>query len=125
MSGAGSFAGLSVLSFVHFGLTGSAEATMMIGSFGATTFLLFAAPKAPFAQPRNVVGGHAISAAIGSSVAAVALPPWLAAPTAVSLSTMAMLASRTVPPAVPLCCTELSSPASPIHLLEAPRWWQY
>ncbi|MCG7601576.1 HPP family protein [Halomonas sp. McH1-25] len=33
--------------------------------FGATCVLLFAAPAAPLAQPRNVIGGHLISALVG------------------------------------------------------------
>ena len=33
--------------------------------FGATCVLVFAAPAAPFSQPRNVIGGHIISALCG------------------------------------------------------------
>nr|WP_236617153.1 HPP family protein [Halomonas anticariensis] len=33
--------------------------------FGATCVLLFAAPGAPLAQPRNVIGGHLIAATVG------------------------------------------------------------
>lgn len=36
-----------------------------LGSFGATAVLVYAAPAAPLAQPRNVVLGHALSAAVG------------------------------------------------------------
>lgn len=38
---------------------------LVIGSFGASAVLLYAAPKAPFSQPRNLVGGHLVSAAVG------------------------------------------------------------
>jgi len=38
---------------------------LVIGSFGATAVLLFASPRAPFAQPRNLIGGHLISAVVG------------------------------------------------------------
>lgn len=38
---------------------------LVIGSFGASAVLLFAAPSAPFSQPRNLVGGHVISALVG------------------------------------------------------------
>ncbi len=40
---------------------------LVIGSFGASAVLLYAAPRAPFAQPRNLIGGHLISALIGVS----------------------------------------------------------
>ena len=38
---------------------------LLIGSFGASSVLLFAAPRAPFSQPRNLIGGHMISAIVG------------------------------------------------------------
>ena len=38
---------------------------LIVGSFGASAVLLYGAPRAPFSQPRNLVGGHLISAAIG------------------------------------------------------------
>ena len=38
---------------------------LVIGSFGASAVLLFAAPRAPFSQPRNLIGGHVISAIVG------------------------------------------------------------
>ena len=38
---------------------------LVIGSFGASAVLLYGAPKAPFSQPRNLVGGHLVSAAVG------------------------------------------------------------
>lgn len=36
--------------------------------FGASAVLVFGAPAAPFSQPRNVIGGHVISALIGVAV---------------------------------------------------------
>lgn len=39
----------------------------LIGSFGATAVLLYAAPRSDLAQPRNLVGGHLLSAFIGVS----------------------------------------------------------
>lgn len=38
---------------------------LIVGSFGASAVLLFAAPRAPFSQPRNLIGGHVISAIVG------------------------------------------------------------
>jgi CBS-domain-containing membrane protein len=39
--------------------------TLLIAPFGASCVLLFAAPASPFAQPRNLIGGHLLTAAIG------------------------------------------------------------
>jgi len=38
---------------------------LVIGSFGASAVLLFAAPRAPFSQPRNLIGGHLVAAVVG------------------------------------------------------------
>lgn len=40
----------------------------LVGSFGASAVLLYGIPLSPFAQPRNLVGGHLISAVTGVSV---------------------------------------------------------
>lgn len=38
---------------------------LLMAPFGATCVILFTAAAAPFAQPRNVIGGHFISALVG------------------------------------------------------------
>ena len=38
---------------------------MILGSFGASCLLIFAYPESPFAQPRNIVGGHLITTFTG------------------------------------------------------------
>lgn len=38
---------------------------MILGSFGASCLLIFAYPESPFAQPRNIVGGHFITTLTG------------------------------------------------------------
>jgi len=38
---------------------------LIMASFGASCVLLFALPEAPLAQPKNVVGGHCITALVG------------------------------------------------------------
>ncbi|KAJ3237564.1 hypothetical protein HDU81_009260 [Chytriomyces hyalinus] len=44
------------------------DASVMIGSFGATAVLLFHAIESPLAQPPNVVFGHVLSAIIGVAI---------------------------------------------------------
>jgi CBS-domain-containing membrane protein len=75
------------------------DLTLIIGSFGASAVLLYAAIKSPLAQPRNLVGGHIISALIG--VACFQLfgnTIWIASALAVSFAIVAMLATKTVHP---------------------------
>lgn len=57
---AGAVLAVSALSF----LADATQALMVLGSFGASTLLLFALPDAPLAQPRAVVGGHLIASVI-------------------------------------------------------------
>ena len=60
-----------------FAVTNMAGFPLLIGSFGATAVLLFGANESPLAQPRNLIGGHLVSAI--AAVAIVALGgsgPW-------------------------------------------------
>lgn len=41
------------------------DLTLLIGSFGASAVLLYGAVRSPLAQPRNLVGGHILSALVG------------------------------------------------------------
>lgn len=42
-----------------------ANLPMILGSFGASCLLMFAYPSSPFAQPRNVIGGHFVASLTG------------------------------------------------------------
>jgi CBS-domain-containing membrane protein len=44
---------------------------LLIGSFGASAVLLFGANDSPLAQPRNLVGGHLLSATVAVLVVAL------------------------------------------------------
>lgn len=75
------------------------DLTLIIGSFGASAVLVYGAIKSPFAQPRNLIGGHIISGLVG--VACYQLfgdVIWMAAALGVSLAIVAMLATKTVHP---------------------------
>ncbi|WP_313447890.1 HPP family protein [Sphingobacterium sp.] len=71
----------------------------MIGSFGASSVLVYGAIQSPLAQPRNLIGGHVVSAIAGVTVAQL-LPDiiWLTAPSAVALSIVCMQYTRTLHP---------------------------
>ncbi len=75
------------------------DSTLLIGSFGPSAVLVYAAIKSPLAQPRNLIGGHIISGLVG--VACYQLfggTIWMAASLAVSLAIVAMLATKTLHP---------------------------
>jgi CBS domain-containing membrane protein len=80
----------------------TAEVFMLIGSFAATAVLVYGAPEAPLSQPRNVVGGHMLSAFIGLCIyklsVAWSFGYWLAAPLSVSLAIVAMQLTKTLHP---------------------------
>ena len=77
----------------------SVESLFVIGSFGASAVLVYGAPLAEFSQPRNLVGGHVVSAIVGVSVfMLVPESSILAGPIAVSLSIAAMHFTRTLHP---------------------------
>jgi len=59
----GAFAGIGLLAYVVELLP--QLHLLVIGSFGASAVLMFAAPAVPFGQPRNLIGGHFISALVG------------------------------------------------------------
>ncbi|MFD2670253.1 HPP family protein [Marinicrinis sediminis] len=57
----GGFAAIGLLGW----LTNSSPGVWLMAPFGASCVLVFIAWEAPLSQPRNVVGGHLISSAIG------------------------------------------------------------
>lgn len=101
-SGIGAFTSIGALSLLHYVFTDCHDYTLILGSFGASAVLLFGAPTAPFSQPRNVIGGHLISAIAGVSSykffnVALGLT-CLAPPVGVGLALMGMQATRAVHP---------------------------
>lgn len=58
---AGGFLGIIVLLLI----TRLYGVVSIMAPLGATCVLLFAVPKSPLAQPRNIIGGHLISTLIG------------------------------------------------------------
>ena len=59
-------------------LVDETDLVMIIGSFGASAVLIYGAIRSPLAQPRNLVGGHMISAAIGvTAYKLLPEPMWL------------------------------------------------
>ncbi len=98
-SGIGSFLGIFACGYLSLSYFTLLDLTLLIGSFGASAVLVYAAIKSPLAQPRNLIGGHVISGLVG--VAAYQLFSTnlvLASAVAVSFAIMAMLATKTLHP---------------------------
>jgi CBS-domain-containing membrane protein len=74
------------------------DSILLIGSFGASAVLIYAAVTSPLAQPRNLLGGHIISAAIGVAMFQLLGDGYLAAGLGVSLSITAMMLTDTLHP---------------------------
>ena len=95
----GAFLGMLVLALVNIQGWGRHEQGLLLGSFGASAMLVFGAPHAPFAQPRNVIGGHVVSALAGVfAQGLIGEQPWLAAALAVALSVSLMHITATLHP---------------------------
>ncbi|MCU0596694.1 MAG: HPP family protein, partial [Desulfobacterota bacterium] len=75
------------------------DLTLIIGSFGASAVLLYGAVRSPLAQPRNLLGGHVLSAVIGvASYNVLNDHLWLAASVAVATAIAVMHATKTLHP---------------------------
>ena len=61
----GSFIGILAISYFHRDILEDKDLTLVIGSFGASAVLVYGAVNSPLAQPRNLIGGHILSAIIG------------------------------------------------------------
>jgi len=84
-SGLGGFVGMAVIAWVETLWLADQDLHLMIGSFGASAVLVFGAIRSPLAQPRNLIGGHFLSALVGVVAYQLAQPlPWLAASLAVA-----------------------------------------
>lgn len=95
----GAFIGIGLIAFFQSYLLTKSENIFLIGSFGASSVLIYGAIQSPLAQPRNLIGGHFISALIGVTIYKF-LPDiiWLTAPLAVSLSIVVMQMTKTLHP---------------------------
>ena len=96
----GSFAGILLVAFFNKLLPISAvDNIFLIGSFGASAVLIYGTPHVPYAQPRNLIGGHFISALTGVAIAQyLNIPIEFQAALAVSVSIVFMHVTRTLHP---------------------------
>ncbi|WP_312343047.1 HPP family protein [Chryseobacterium binzhouense] len=95
----GAFFGIGIIAFLQSQYLFEQENIFLIGSFGASSVLIYGAIQSPLAQPRNLIGGHVLSALAGVTV--YQLVPdiiWLSAPLAVASSIVIMQYTKTLHP---------------------------
>jgi len=95
----GAFIGIALVAVISKIFLEGIGLTLIIGSFGASAVLLYGAYGSPLAQPRNLIGGHFLSALVGVTVMQF-LPEtlWLAAPLAVATAIAVMQLTDTLHP---------------------------
>ncbi|MCL6635786.1 MAG: HPP family protein [Peptococcaceae bacterium] len=94
LSSVGAFLGIGPIALlsIHYGVP------LLIPSFGASAVLLYAACHVPMAQPRNVFGGHVVSALAGVFTYQVLGNDWWAVTLAVMLAVAGMMLTRSLHP---------------------------
>jgi len=95
----GAFFGIALIACIQSTHLPELENVFLIGSFGASSVLIFGAIQSPLAQPRNFIGGQLISGLIGVTVYKF-VPDiiWITAPLAVATSIIAMQITKTLHP---------------------------
>ena len=99
LSWLGSSLAIGLIALLERHVTSSTGFPLLIGSFGASAVLAFGAIQSPLAQPRNLVGGHFLSALVG--VSCYFLFPgtlWLASCLAVATAIALMHVTKTLHP---------------------------
>lgn len=95
----GAFAGIGLIGSIHASHLQVNDSVFLIGSFGASSVLVYGVINSPLAQPRNLIGGHVVCAIIGVTIQKLmGGPVWLEASLAVSLSIVVMQITKTLHP---------------------------
>ena len=95
----GGLLGIGIIAYLQSQILPKSDMVYLIGSFGASSVLVYGVIQSPLAQPRNLIGGHVISAIIGVTIYKL-LPEilWLTAPLAVASSIVLMQITKTLHP---------------------------
>lgn len=92
------FIGGFVTIFLLLSLSSISTLIWFMPSFGSGCVLAYAAWDSPFAQPRNIIGGHLISSSIGIAIYHTIGNSHLAIAFAVGLAIAVMIVTKTVHP---------------------------
>lgn len=104
----GAFIGIGIVAFYQSFFLDHVDNLFLIGSMGATSTLIYGAYQSPLVQPRNLFGGHLVSALVGITVLKI-FPHslFIAAPLSVATAIFLMKITRTLHPpggAIALIC---------------------
>lgn len=94
----GSFLGIGLVAFIHSFFVEPRGLFLVIASYGASAVLIYGAPHSPLAQPRNLLGGHFLSALVGVLVIKLVPIYFLACALSVSLAIIVMHLTKTLHP---------------------------
>ncbi|MCG3691793.1 HPP family protein [Aliarcobacter butzleri] len=95
----GSFLGIMAIAYFHADFLDDEGLILVLSSFGASAVLIYGAVNSPLAQPRNLIGGHVISAIIGVIAYKLFSPNlYLASAIAVSTAILVMQLTLTLHP---------------------------
>jgi CBS domain-containing membrane protein len=95
----GSFTGIALIGLLHSSYFSPADNIFLIGSFGASSVLVYGIINSPLAQPRNLIGGHLISALVGVTIhQLIPQEVWLSSALSVSLAIVLMQITKTLHP---------------------------
>jgi CBS-domain-containing membrane protein len=110
------FVGGFVTIFLLASITSVTDFVFLMAPFGASCVLAFAVWEAPLAQPRNIIGGHLVSAIIGLIVSQLfGNHPWSVA-LAVGLAIAMMVFTKTTHP---------PAGANPIIIITSGAAWHF
>ena len=91
----------------------------LMAPFGATAVLVFGVPQSPLAKPKNVIGGHMLTAMIGvvfSYYSADSADSAIMIGLAVGIAITLMIITKTIHPA---------AGANPILIIESGQSWDF
>jgi CBS-domain-containing membrane protein len=95
----GGFAGIGLVGWLNQFFLSGTDLTLTIGSLGASAVLVYGAVRSPLAQPRNLIGGHIISALVGVTCwQLLSGEIWLAQAVAVATAIALMHLTKTLHP---------------------------
>jgi len=95
----GSFLGIGLIGIINNRYFTTNDNIFLIGSFGASSVLIYGVINSPMAQPRNLIGGHLICALVGVSIHKLfPAEVWLTSALSVSLSIVLMQITKTLHP---------------------------
>jgi CBS-domain-containing membrane protein len=95
----GSFTGIGLIGLLNSRHLKAHDNIFLVASFGASSVLIYGIINSPFSQPRNLLGGHLISAIVGVTIHKfIPVELWLSCAISVSLSIVLMQITKTLHP---------------------------